>query len=192
MPPPPPNPPLTFTTDASLPSIYTAPLSQSSSPPSPRLVVGAAVLHRDGSSSPRILLVQRSAHEFLPNRWELPGGSADLVHDASLAAGAARELYEETGLRARHVASLLGSYAWLDHGRTWVKHSFLVEVEGGGAQAPPQVRLDPEEHQDHVWATEEDVRTDHVGERKLEWTSEDQKADVLRALATDKDTSSSS
>ncbi|KAF3350287.1 hypothetical protein VdG2_02102 [Verticillium dahliae VDG2] len=156
MPPPPPNPPLTFTTDTSLPSIYTTPLPQSPSPSSPRLVVGAAVLHRDSSASPRILL-----------------------------------LYEETGLRARHVVSLVGSYAWLDDGRTWVKHSFLVEVEGVGAQAPPLVRLDPEEHQDHVWATEEDVRTDQVGERTLAWTSEEQKADVLRAFAADKDTSSS-
>ncbi|KAM0283500.1 hypothetical protein ACHAQH_002451 [Verticillium albo-atrum] len=143
--------------------------------------VGAAVLHR-GAAAPRILLLQRSLDEFLPSRWELPGGSADPVLDASLTAAAARELHEETALRACHVASFLGSYSWLDAGRTWAKHSFVVEVEGGDGETPPPVKLDPQEHQDYIWAAEEEIMADLAGGRKLVWTSEDQKGDVLRAF----------
>ncbi|KAM0323126.1 hypothetical protein ACHAQA_008976 [Verticillium albo-atrum] len=144
-----------------------------------RLVVGIAVLHH--APTPRILLLQRSPAEFLADRWELPGGSAD-PSDPSLAAAATRELHEETALRARTVTSFLGSYSWMDNGRPWRKLSFVVEVEGGDGAAPPPVGLDPEEHQDFVWAAEEEVRIDLAGGRRLEWTSDEQKVDVLKAF----------
>lgn len=50
-----------------------------------------------GKGSPKLLLVRRAPADFLPLRWELPGGSADAGEggDASVVAAAARELWEE-------------------------------------------------------------------------------------------------
>ncbi|KAK1655847.1 hypothetical protein BDP81DRAFT_444513 [Colletotrichum phormii] len=59
----------------------------------------------------------------------------------------------------------------------WRKYTYLVEVE-----TTTKVEIDPEEHEDFVWATEEEVRADRCGERVFEWTSEHQKMDILRAF----------
>ncbi|OHE96807.1 NUDIX domain-containing protein [Colletotrichum orchidophilum] len=264
MPPSAPTPPLTYTTSPSLlPYIlrfhpYIPPSSPSPSTPevhhTHRLCVGAAVLSTPSPSSPRkILLLQRSAKEkALPHRWELPGGAAESLDQTSLAA-AARELWEETGLRAARFVHLVGCYQWeglgggeaaaavpgdqawglsrggvgiIDVGSrggdgghsesavvgavveeqgnsavgshlgtakdshkvfkgrdAWRKYTYLVEVEtvtdGGGAV---QVNIDPEEHENFVWATEEEVRADRCGDVVFEWTSEHQKLDILRAF----------
>jgi len=51
-------------------------------------------------SSGRVLLTQRPrSMRTFPGAWVLPGGSVD-ANDASVAAAAQRELFEETGLRA--------------------------------------------------------------------------------------------
>ncbi|GKT51232.1 uncharacterized protein ColSpa_11413 [Colletotrichum spaethianum] len=251
MPPAPPSPPLSYTTAPAL-----LPYTLRFHPYNPaaarevhhthRLCVGAAVLSTPPSPSPnnppRILLVQRSAQEkALPHRWELPGGAAESVDSDSFAA-AARELWEETGLRAKRFAALVGSYQWdgagagviatavpgdqawglpnggvgivetatagvttaraaasegavaeaglatgkdshkVSKGRdAWRKYTYLVEVETA-ADGDVQVVIDPEEHEAFVWATEEEVRADRCGEVVLEWTSENQKLDVLKAL----------
>jgi len=126
--------------------------------------------------------------------WEIPGGSAEM-HEPNLIASAARELYEESGLRANAVTAIVGMYTWTDlnddgsimlrrNGKEskWRKTSFLVEVEGGDAAEPPAVTLDPNEHQAYVWATREEVQDDRIGDVKLNWTSENQKEDVLRSF----------
>ncbi|KAK1726085.1 NUDIX hydrolase domain-like protein [Colletotrichum acutatum] len=249
MPPAAPTPPLNYTTSPSLlpytlrfhPYNNPPPTSSSSSSPpqevfhTHRLCVGAAVLS-PFQTTPKILLLQRSAKESaLPHRWELPGGAAESL-DANSLASAARELWEETGLRATKFVALVGCYQWEgagagekaeavagdqawglsrggvgiievgqlsdnggiaeekkkkeegttagDGGRdAWRKYTYLVEVEtsaDGGGEA--EVEIDPEEHDDFVWATEEEVRADRCGERVFEWTSEHQKLDVLRAF----------
>ncbi|KAL7815627.1 NUDIX hydrolase domain-like protein [Trichoderma gracile] len=50
----------------------------------------------------RVLLVQRAAHDSMPNLWETPGGAVD-EGDASVLAGCAREVLEEVGLVARRM-----------------------------------------------------------------------------------------
>jgi 8-oxo-dGTP diphosphatase len=61
-------------------------------PPAPVVAVGVILLDGD-----RVLLVQR-AHPPAAGRWSVPGGRVELGE--SLEAAAARELLEETGLRA--------------------------------------------------------------------------------------------
>ncbi|KAK1986718.1 NUDIX hydrolase domain-like protein [Colletotrichum cereale] len=121
MPPAPPSPPLSYTTaPAVLPYTLRVHPHRPSPPSEPRhththrLCVGAAVLTPAQAPTPRkILLLRRSAREkALPHRWELPGGAADSPPDPDALAAAARELWEETGLRAARFAALVGCYQW--------------------------------------------------------------------------------
>ncbi|GAM89987.1 hypothetical protein ANO11243_080270 [Dothideomycetidae sp. 11243] len=141
------------------------------------LVASAAVIH-----SGRILLLQRAAHSFQPLLWELPGGRCE-PRDASIMASAVRELWEESGLIATEVLDVVGTFDWHDGTEVWRKFTFLVGVEhddrDGGL---PLVKLDPNEQNAFVWATEEEVVADKCGAVALDWTSEDQKRMVVNAF----------
>ncbi|RFU81500.1 nudix domain, partial [Trichoderma arundinaceum] len=54
----------------------------------------------------RVLLVQRAAHDSMPNLWETPGGAVD-AGDPTILHGCARELREEVGLVARRMKRLV-------------------------------------------------------------------------------------
>ncbi|KOS16769.1 hypothetical protein ESCO_004652 [Escovopsis weberi] len=60
-----------------------------------------------GYREPRILLLRRAPEDSYPLSWELPGGSVDAT-DRSVLHAAARELWEETGLAARHFRACVG------------------------------------------------------------------------------------
>ncbi|OLN85771.1 hypothetical protein CCHL11_07788 [Colletotrichum chlorophyti] len=236
MPPPPPHPPLSYKTSPTL-HPYTLryhPVATSAVPYTHTLCVGAAVVRlappapdQGPRRRPRILLLQRSATEkALPHRWELPGGGAE-PRDLDSLSSAARELWEETGLRAVHARGLVGCYQWaglgpsedatpvpgdqawsLPNGRVgvivppvpdaaaaaggrevtpperrdaWRKYTYLFEVETD-ADGDARVVIDPEEHETFVWASEDEVRADRCGDVRLDWTSENQKLDVLKAF----------
>ena len=145
------------------------------------LAVAAVVFDDKG----RVLLVQRAAHDSMPNKWEVPGGAAD-DDDGTILRGAARELWEEAGLIATHFARLVPQPAVApDEGavaspgpaypghpgfvfsnrsgsKTMVRFAFQAEVESCAA-----VVLDPEEHQDYVWATEAEVRAGVMADGRL-------------------------
>lgn len=110
----------------------------------------------------RVLLVQRAAHDSMPNLWETPGGGVD-AEDASILHGCARELREEVGLVARRMKRLVteGGEKWsVFTNRSGTKVicgvGFEVEVEDG------EVVLDENEHQAWVWAEEEEVRGERM------------------------------
>lgn len=128
---------------------------------------------------PRILLVQRSASDSMPNLWETPGGACD-PEDVSILHGAARELWEEAGLTAVRVGPLVGEgYLFATRaGKRVCKFNFVVEVEEGKRE----VKLDADEHQAYVWATEEEVREKRVGELKFEFTKKRQEEVILQAF----------
>lgn len=70
-----------------------------------RLMAAAMVFRKSPSSSAvETLLLRRALSDSYPNKWEIPGGSVDAT-DASILAGVARELFEESGLVARHMCS---------------------------------------------------------------------------------------
>ncbi|KAK7426128.1 hypothetical protein QQZ08_007438 [Neonectria magnoliae] len=131
---------------------------------------GALVFDAQG----RILLIQRAASDSMPNRWEIPGGAVD-PEDPSVLYGCARELWEETGLVLRHIRRVIpdgldGRPGAIFTNRTgqrfFCKFSFEVDVPEG-----QDVRLDPNEHQDFVWATEEMVTSQAIAERKIPLTN---------------------
>ena len=67
-----------------------------------------------------VLLVRRMAHQTAGGQWAVPGGKLE-KGDLTVAAAAQRELYEETGLRAR-----VENNPFFVHpiGRSYVLHHF--------------------------------------------------------------------
>ncbi|PNP38432.1 hypothetical protein TGAMA5MH_09513 [Trichoderma gamsii] len=114
----------------------------------------------------RVLLVQRAAHDSMPNLWEAPGGAVD-AEDASVLHGCAREVREEAGLVARRMKRLV-TEGEREMGEKWSVFTnrsgtkiicgvgFEVEVEDG------EVVLDDNEHQGWVWAAEGEVRGERM------------------------------
>lgn len=117
----------------------------------------------------RVLLVQRAAHDSMPNLWEAPGGAVD-AGDVSILHGCARELREEVGLVARRMKRLVTE--GVDKGEKWSVFTnrtgtkiicgfgFEAEVEDDGGE----VVLDENEHQGWVWALESEVRAERMGD----------------------------
>ncbi|KAF4980138.1 hypothetical protein FDECE_17941 [Fusarium decemcellulare] len=134
------------------------------------LATGALVF----DAQDRILLLQRAPDDSMPNKWEVPGGACD-DEDPSVLYGCARELWEEAGLELRHIRQVIpdglnGRPGAVFTNRTgkrfFCKFSFIVDVDQG-----QEVKLDPKEHQDFVWATEEEVRNEAIGDRKIPLTN---------------------
>ncbi|KAL8409568.1 hypothetical protein RB594_007855 [Gaeumannomyces avenae] len=137
----------------------------------------------------KILLVQRAASDGVPHRWETPGGSVEPAADATVLAAAARELHEESGLAADAAVALVHAHEFDHGGRTFQKLTFEFEVAGlsssssSSAAAPMVVTLDPAEHQDYVWASEEECRARRADGRTLVFTFPSQEAALEAAFA---------
>ncbi|RYP70366.1 hypothetical protein DL769_004992 [Monosporascus sp. CRB-8-3] len=139
----------------------------------------------------RILLLQRAPTDSMPLRWEIPGGTCD-HEDETLLHAAARELWEESGLRVTSIEALVFSGSGTGTGAGVIdrdvffsrgglrirKFSFVVGVEEG----PATVRLDPAEHTAFLWVTEEEARRGRCGDVALEFTTPRQREVVLEAF----------
>ena len=153
------------------------------------IATGAVVFNADG----RVLLVQRASHDSMPNRWEVPGGAVD-DEDESILHGAARELWEEAGLVPTRIARFIpeggqdrghdirfedmGNHFTNRAGtKKFCRFSFETEVE-----SCDRVVLDPNEHQDYVWATEEEVRDEKIGGREIPLTGPAARSMILTAF----------
>ncbi|KAI2613189.1 NUDIX hydrolase domain-like protein [Hypoxylon fragiforme] len=145
------------------------------------VAVSAFVFNPEG----KLLLVQRAAHDSLPSLWEIPGGACDF-EDESLLHAVARELWEESGLRAKSIVSLVGEplIFFLGRQRRMCKYSFLTEVEDY------EVTLDPNEHQAYLWVTEEEARAHRCGDVKFKYTFKEQELAVYEAFELVKKTQS--
>ncbi|CAN8096961.1 unnamed protein product [Discula destructiva] len=175
-------------------------LNLASQTPISGLATGAIVFsqHHEPPHPPRILLVQRASTDSMPDRWEIPGGAVDVGE--MVLAGAVREVYEESGLVVRRIEGLLshdeseskqegieGGYLFHTRsGKRIMKFTFLVEVDDS-----TDVKLDPNEHQDYVWATEDECRAKKVrrsapggrGDVELGFTTQAQEAAILKAFS---------
>ncbi|KAK4107332.1 hypothetical protein N656DRAFT_720311 [Canariomyces notabilis] len=162
-----------------------------SNPGATKLVVGAVITnHHD-----RVLLIQRAAHDGFPLKWECPGGCVDDA-DESVLHAVCREVLEETGLVVTRVLGVVDQteFEGKEEGWRWRKITFLVEVEvqsgdnleveggSGCGEGVLGVRLDPAEHCDAVWASEEEVMAGSCGGREIEFAYEEQRKLVLKVL----------
>ncbi|KAI0456221.1 NUDIX hydrolase domain-like protein [Xylaria acuta] len=136
---------------------------------SPELLQGVCVGAFVFDDADRLLLVQRAPHDSYPLRWEVPGGTID-AEDESVLHGLARELWEETGLRACRVSGLVGKgYTFLTRRPLCVcKYSFVVDVEAF------DVKLDPNEHAAFLWVTEDEAKARKCGDVDLVYTTKNQ------------------
>jgi 8-oxo-dGTP pyrophosphatase MutT (NUDIX family) len=128
------------------------------------------------SDSNKVLLVQRASHDSMPLLWETPGGACD-DEDSSILHAAARELWEEAGLTTVRVMGVVGEGFCFGRrtGPQVKKFNFIMEVEEG------EVKLS-DEHVAYVWATEDEVRVEQVGDLKIPITKPEQKDVVLRGF----------
>jgi 8-oxo-dGTP pyrophosphatase MutT (NUDIX family) len=103
--------------------------------------------------------------------------------DETLLHAAVRELKEETGLTATRIVRKVTEFGWSETSkrtgelRNWRKHVFEMEVENLN-----DLQLDPIEHQNHLWATEDEVRQDKVGEVELMYITLPNKVVKLEAF----------
>ncbi|KAF1965067.1 NUDIX domain protein, partial [Bimuria novae-zelandiae CBS 107.79] len=143
------------------------------------IATSALVLDTTTASGPRVLLLQRAASDEDPNKWEPPGGACD-DEDPSILNAAARELWEEAGLIVAQIGGVIGTphFFTLEDGKRVCQFNFVMQVEND-AGTPPAVRLDPNEHQQYVWATENEVKIKEVGDINLDFTREEVRQTVL-------------
>ncbi|KAK0619116.1 NUDIX hydrolase domain-like protein [Immersiella caudata] len=147
-----------------------------------KLCTNVAVFDEKG----QLLLVQRANHDYwMPGKWEIPGGSAE-VEDKNVLFSAARELWEETGLVATGIKRLIADgevpemgYVFRDEirGIRFCRFSFEVEVESCQG-----VVLDVTEHQAFVWASREEVEKGMVGEMEIPVTDPPMRELILAAF----------
>lgn len=186
---PQPNTPLSFTHSPSLsPFAITVEEYLAQHPEYDSLAGGAMAFDSEG----RLLIVQRAAHDSMPNLWEIPGGACDST-DESILHGIAREVFEETGLRVKELRHLVGPgddhvvFKTSRKGLMICKFTFEVEVE-----STEVVTLDSNEHQNYLWITEEDCKGYQVEREgivvRFQFTTAAQQATVLEGFRLRKDT----
>jgi 8-oxo-dGTP pyrophosphatase MutT (NUDIX family) len=143
------------------------------------IATSTLVLDTRIASNPRVLLLQRAASDEDPNKWEPPGGACD-DDDESILHAAARELWEEAGLQAARIGGPVGDpyFFTLSDGKKVCQFNFAVHVRTDSG-TPPVVRLNPEEHQRFVWATEGEVQARKVDGIDLDFTKEEVERTVL-------------
>ncbi|KAM0347386.1 hypothetical protein ACHAPU_004906 [Fusarium lateritium] len=146
------------------------------------IATSSLVLDTTVPNAPRILLLQRASSDDDPNKWEPPGGAVD-DQDESILNAAARELWEESGLQADWIGGPVGEphFFTLDDGKKVCQFNFLVRV-GKNDGVRPDVKLDPDEHQCFVWASEAEVRAGKVGDMGLDFTRGEVERTVLQAF----------
>lgn len=127
----------------------------------------------------------------MPGKWEIPGGAVD---DGELVLQAvARELWEEAGLHASKFISAVGKpWSFFTRNRKRIfKFNFVVQCEEtlkwgdnrAVGERDVEVKLDPEEHQDWVWANRTEVENGVVGARELKITTPEQRQVIFDAFA---------
>ncbi|KAK4574973.1 hypothetical protein LTR86_000823 [Recurvomyces mirabilis] len=148
------------------------------------IATSVLVVSESPGNEPRILLLQRAASDWRPNKWEPPGGAYD-DEDLSILHGAARELWEETGLEVFRFTAVVGEpfYFELRSGRKVARLHFAARIKvEAGAAAFAVVRLSPAEHQHFMWASEDEIMAGRTGTVDLVFTNDHIAAVLVAAL----------
>lgn len=145
------------------------------------IISGALVF----DSEDKLLILQRAAHDSMPNLWEVPGGSCD-EDDETILHGVAREVWEESGLEINALGRIVGPNGGqlLFTKRRHLKvGKFTFEAE---VKTTEGVKLDPNEHQNYLWVTEEECRAYEAKDGdsliKFTFTTQAQEATVLEGF----------
>lgn len=172
------------------------------------IVVGAMVFQQEvkdksgNTNPPKTLILRRVSTDTYPLQWELPGGGADVGTDKTIIDTAVRELREETSLQAKRVVCAIrpgvNSGDWRgppvdesvvelfrdEEGNDWGVMSFLVEI-GNDYES---VTIDPHEHVDWAWVSEDEIRNKALcesgssGGKELEFVSDLMHSTILEGF----------
>lgn len=132
----------------------------------------------------RVFEASKNRRLTLTPSQEIPGGKVDDT-DETLIHAAVRELKEETGLTATRVVRKVSQFTFTsgrgEWQKTWLKLIFEMEVED------LNVALDPVEHQQYLFASEEEVENEKAGDVKLAYISPPNKHVKLEAFRLQKE-----
>lgn len=143
----------------------------------PGIVAVALIYNTNPQAQDRVLLLRRVAHDYLGERWEPPGGTMD-ADDESILHACTRELREEAGLTATSFVCVVSpGFDWI-HDNGVRRVFFLARVKEG-----EQVKIDPEEHTEYTWVTQEEVRDERMASgREMPVTSSGVKQAILEGF----------
>ncbi|MEC4019205.1 NUDIX hydrolase [Streptomyces sp. H27-D2] len=108
-----------------------------------KTVVGAVITEGDG----KVLLLHRTADDYLGGLWELPSGGVD--GGETLLQALHREVQEETGLRVTEVGDYLGHFDYLSRsGKPTRQFNFTATATATATGTAVTLT----EHDAHQWA----------------------------------------
>ncbi|KAI8666565.1 Nudix hydrolase domain-containing protein [Fusarium keratoplasticum] len=192
-------PPTTYKASPSLQAFasFTPAAFLAANPSIHHLMTGALVTNAQG----QVLLLRRAPHDSWPLKWEIPGGCVD-DEDVNIVAAAVRELWEETGLRAKIVKApvrlvpadqagelpvdvletkleMIGDFLIFRVKEVvWGKLAVWIDVESYDA-----VKICDDEHVEFAWVTEQEARERKFSDgRELDFTSEGVRRNVLEGF----------
>jgi 8-oxo-dGTP pyrophosphatase MutT (NUDIX family) len=99
----------------------------------------------------KVLIIKRAkVNDVLPEYWDIPGGTLEDGEDP--AAGAIREVKEETGLDVAN-PRLFFEHSNIDAAKNkqFITLVFAARYPGG------EVALNPEEHEEYAWIAPEEI-----------------------------------
>ena len=117
----------------------------------------------------RLLLLQRTSTDTnFPDLWEVPWGDSEFT-DQTVLHSVERVMLDETGLHLKRFLGQIGNGEEIETNQGLsVRLSFEIEItemalcdNTGKCTCPAlndvQIKVDPDQHQDFVWVTEEDI-----------------------------------
>ena len=113
-----------------------------------RIIAHALIYNKDG----KCLFIRRSKqNDVLPEIWDIPGGTIE--QDESVMNGLSREVAEEVNLKIENIKPLY----FLENDDK-VKNVHFIKIIFKADLVDSDIRLNPEEHDNFVWADRSSVQ----------------------------------
>lgn len=129
-----------------------------------QVITACAFIHADFNGVEKLFLPKRAkTKKFLPDVYELPGGHIDFGED--IVEGLKREIVEEFGMEIS-----VGDSFYVFTYSNEVKGSHSIEVIYFATFVTPisKIKLNPEDHSEYGWFTEDEIKTKVVDANKKE------------------------
>lgn len=129
-----------------------------------QVITACAFIHSDFDGVEKLFLPKRAkTKKFLPDVYELPGGHIDFGED--IVEGLKREVMEEFGMEIS-VGDAFYAFTYSNE----VKGSHSIEVIYFATFVTPisEIKLNPEDHSEYGWFTEDEIKTKVVDANKKE------------------------
>ena len=124
-----------------------------------QVITACAFIHHNFVGVEKVFLPKRAdTKKFLPGVYELPGGHIEFGED--IEAGLMREIMEEFGMNT-NLSDPFAAFTYTNE----VKGSHSVEVIYFAQFTDPieNIKLNPEDHSEYVWATKEELPSLYSG-----------------------------